>query len=40
MVIVVKNTDAKAIVTRLKRLGEDAYIIGQCVKGRGGVKYV
>jgi phosphoribosylformylglycinamidine cyclo-ligase len=39
LVIVVKNADAKKIVTGLKRLGEDAYIIGRCEKGRGGVKY-
>ena len=39
LVIVVKKADAKKAIAKLKRLGEQAYIIGQVEKGRGGVDY-
>ncbi len=40
LAIIVNQADSKKVISKLKRLGEDAYVIGQCEKGRGGVKYV
>jgi phosphoribosylformylglycinamidine cyclo-ligase len=40
MVLVAKQSDSEKIIKRLKRLGEDAYIIGRAEKGSGGVEYV
>jgi len=40
LVLVVKQADSQKIIKRLKRLGEDAFIIGRIEKGRKGVKYV
>lgn len=39
MVLVVSQTDAPAVMKKLKQLGEDAYIIGSVKKGKGGVVY-
>ncbi len=39
MVMVVKKTDTQGIIKKLKRLGEDAYIIGRVEKGSGGLEY-
>ncbi len=40
MVVIIKQTDAKKVLAKLKRLGESAYVIGRIEKGRAGVKYV
>ncbi len=40
MVLIVKQSDARHIVRRLKRLGEDAFIIGKITKGNRSVKYI
>lgn len=39
MVLVVKKTEAPAVIKKLKRLKEDAYVIGHVEKGRGGLEY-
>ncbi len=40
MVLVVSKTDSQKIVRRMKRLGEDAYIIGHVERGKRAVLYV
>jgi phosphoribosylformylglycinamidine cyclo-ligase len=40
MVLVAKESDSEKIIKKLKRLGEDAFIIGRAEKGSGGVEYV
>jgi phosphoribosylformylglycinamidine cyclo-ligase len=40
LVIIVNQYDSQRIVTKLARLGENAYIIGKVEKGKGGVEYV
>lgn len=39
-VLVVRRTDSQKIINKLRRLGEDAFIIGRIEKGRRGVTYV
>lgn len=39
MVLVVKKSDAPAVIKKLKRLKEDAYIIGRVEKGKHGLEY-
>lgn len=38
--LVVNKSDSGKVIKKLKTLGEDAYIIGEIAKGRGGVKYI
>ncbi len=40
LVLVVRQSDSKKIIKRLKQLRENAFIIGRIEKGRGGVEYV
>jgi phosphoribosylaminoimidazole (AIR) synthetase len=40
LALVVKESDSKNIMKKLKKLDEQAYIIGRIEKGRGGVIYV
>ncbi|UCD35830.1 MAG: phosphoribosylformylglycinamidine cyclo-ligase [Nitrospiraceae bacterium] len=40
MVLVVPSSDSGSILKRLKRLGEEAYVIGRMAKGIRGVEYV
>ncbi len=40
MVLVVKQADSKAVIKKLKRLGEDAYVIGRVEKGRRELQYL
>ncbi|MDO8282722.1 MAG: phosphoribosylformylglycinamidine cyclo-ligase [Thermodesulfovibrionia bacterium] len=38
--LVIDKSDSCKVMRRLKSLGEEAYIIGEIAKGRGGVKYI
>ena len=40
LVVVVNKTEAKKILSKLKRLGEKAYIIGRIEKGHKEVEYI
>ena len=39
MVLVVKKADAPGVIKKLKRLKEDAYVIGRVEKGKHGLEY-
>jgi len=40
MILVVQRSDAQKIMSKLKRLGEQAFIIGQVEKGKRSIKYI
>jgi phosphoribosylformylglycinamidine cyclo-ligase len=40
MAVVVRQTDTKKLISKFKRLGEAAFLIGSVEKGRRGVEYV
>jgi phosphoribosylformylglycinamidine cyclo-ligase len=40
LVLVAEPSDSQGILKRLKRLGENAFVIGRIKRGKGGVEYV